>query len=47
MQSISEAYKIRLQNLIETDEQSQAQTQATLQRLRSLIETVQSIEFED
>jgi conjugal transfer/entry exclusion protein len=47
MQSISEAYKIRLQNLIETDKESQTQTQATLQRLRSLIETAQSIEFED
>jgi hypothetical protein len=46
MQSISEAYKIRIQNLIETDKESQAKTQATLQRLRSLIETVEKIDFE-
>jgi conjugal transfer/entry exclusion protein len=47
MQSISEAYKIQMQNLIEADKESQAKTQATLQRLRSLIETLQSIEFEE
>jgi conjugal transfer/entry exclusion protein len=47
MQSISEAYKIQVQNLIEADKKSQAKTQATLQRLKSLIETLQSIEFED
>jgi conjugal transfer/entry exclusion protein len=46
MQSISEAYKNRLKNLIETDEKSQTQTQATLQQLRLLIETVEKIDFE-
>ena len=47
MQSISEAYRVQLQRLIETDKESQVKTQATLQRLRSLIETVQNIEIED
>jgi hypothetical protein len=47
MQSISELYKEQLNRLIEQDRESQAKTQTTLQRLRDLIETVQSIEFED
>ena len=47
MPSISEAYAIQLQRLIEADKESQAKTQATLQRLRALIETVQNIDIED
>lgn len=47
MQSISELYKDQLDRLIERDQESQAKTKATLQRLRELIKTVQSIEFED
>jgi hypothetical protein len=47
VQSISEAYKIQLQRLIEADKESQTKTQATLQRLKELIKTVERIEFED
>jgi hypothetical protein len=45
--SIADAFKIRIDDLIKEDQESQAKTQATLQRLRELIKTVESIEFED
>jgi hypothetical protein len=47
MQSISALYKEQLDRLIEQDRESQAKTKATLQRLRELIETVQSIELDN
>jgi hypothetical protein len=45
--SIADSFKNRLDQLIKEDQESQAKTQATLQRLRELIKTVESIEFED
>ena len=45
--SIADSFKNRLDQLIREDQESQAKTQATLQRLRELIKTVESIEFED
>ena len=47
MTSISEAYRVQLERLQKQDQESQAKTQATLQRLRELIKTVESIDFED
>jgi hypothetical protein len=45
--SIADAFQTRLNQLIREDQESQAKTQSTLQRLRELIKTVESIEFED
>ena len=47
MPSISEAYAIQLQKLIEADKESQVKTQATLQTIRSLIGELESIDIED
>jgi hypothetical protein len=45
--SISEAYAIQIEQLKKEDKESQAKTKATLQRIRLLIKTLESIEFAD
>jgi len=47
MQSISQAYAIRIERLKKEDEQSQAKTKATLQRIKLLIKTLENINFDD
>jgi hypothetical protein len=47
MASISEAYRVQIERLQQQDKESQAKTQATLQRLRSLIQKLESIDIED
>ena len=47
MPSISEAYAIQIEQLKKEDEESQAKTKATLQRIRLLIKTLESINFDD
>ena len=45
--SIADLFKARFDQLVKEDRESQAKTQATLQRVRELIKTVEDIEFED
>jgi hypothetical protein len=47
MQSISETYAIQIERLKKEDEQSQAKTKATLQRIKLLIKNLESIEIAD
>jgi hypothetical protein len=47
MQSISETYAVQIERLKKEDEQSQAKTKATLQRIKLLIKTLESIEIAD
>jgi hypothetical protein len=47
MQSISETYAVQIERLKKEDEQSQAKTKATLQRIKLLIKTLESIEITD
>jgi len=43
MQSISESYRLQLEELLRKDEESRAKTEATFQRLRSLIQKLESM----
>jgi hypothetical protein len=45
--SIADLFQTRIDRLVKEDQESQAKTQATLQRLRELIKTVEDIDFED
>ena len=45
--SIADLFQVRIDRLVKEDQESQAKTQSTLQRLRELIKTVENIEFED
>jgi hypothetical protein len=47
MQSISETYRVQLEELHKKDEESRAKTKITLQKIRSLISKLESIEFVD
>ena len=47
MVSISEAYKVQMERLQAEDKESQAKTQATLQRIKTLISELESIDFKD
>jgi len=45
MQSVSKAYAVQIERLKKEDEQSQAKTKATLQRIKQLIKTLESMEL--
>ena len=45
--SISEAYRVQIERLQQQDKESQTKTQATLQRLRSLIQKLENIDLGD
>ena len=47
MPSISEAYRAQIEELRRKDEESRAKTKVTLQKIRSLISKLESIEFID
>jgi hypothetical protein len=43
MESISKAYKVRLERLQQEGKESEAKTKASLQRLRSLVEELKNL----
>ena len=45
--SIADLFKVKLDQLVKEDQESQAKTKATLQRIKSLIGELESIEFDE